>query len=481
VRALCALAGTPSKAMSLRSLLSAASLGVAVGQQAGSLQPEVHPQMWMEVDCTASGCQYEKGSVVIDANWRWVNKDGQNCYTDDNTWDPATCSDPSVCAKTCSVEGADYKETYGVETNRFKDGMNLKFVTNGRYSKNFGSRLYVMDGEDTYKIFKLKNREFTFDVDVSNLRCGLNGALYFVEMDRRGDYDGEGNTAGAKYGTGYCDAQCPHDIKFIKGEANSRDWDSEAVPPVGHYGACCAEMDIWEANNMATAFTPHTCAKAGLTRCDGRDCGDTEKGERYVGLCDKDGCDFNSFRMGDQDFYGMGPGYAVDTSKPITIVTQFITADGTDTGDLVEVKRFYVQDGEVIPNSEATILGREGGNSVTDDFCRAQKDKFGDLNDFAAKGGMKAMGEALDRGMVLVLSLWDDTKVNMLWLDSAYPTDQPPRRPGVMRGPCPGGKDSEPSFLRENHPDASVEFARIKVGEIGSTFKSGRRAAENLV
>lgn len=27
-----------------------------------------------------------------------------------------------------------------------------------------------------------------------------------------------GNKAGAKYGTGYCDTQCPHDIKFISGE-----------------------------------------------------------------------------------------------------------------------------------------------------------------------------------------------------------------------------------------------------------------------
>lgn len=27
----------------------------------------------------------------------------------------------------------------------------------------------------------------------------------------------ENNKAGAKYGTGYCDAQCPQDIKFING------------------------------------------------------------------------------------------------------------------------------------------------------------------------------------------------------------------------------------------------------------------------
>jgi cellulose 1,4-beta-cellobiosidase len=25
------------------------------------------------------------------------------------------------------------------------------------------------------------------------------------------------NKAGAKYGTGYCDAQCPQDLKFING------------------------------------------------------------------------------------------------------------------------------------------------------------------------------------------------------------------------------------------------------------------------
>ena len=30
------------------------------------------------------------------------------------------------------------------------------------------------------------DKEFTFDVDVSNLPCGLNGALYFVAMDKDG-------------------------------------------------------------------------------------------------------------------------------------------------------------------------------------------------------------------------------------------------------------------------------------------------------
>ena len=39
-------------------------------------------------------------------------------------------------------------------------------------------------------------------------------------MDADGGVANSGglNKAGAQYGTGYCDAQCPHDMKFIQGE-----------------------------------------------------------------------------------------------------------------------------------------------------------------------------------------------------------------------------------------------------------------------
>jgi hypothetical protein len=54
---------------------------------------------------------------------------------------------------------------------------------------------------------------------MSNLPCGLNGALYFISMDQDGGKSRfPNNKAGAKFGTGYCDAQCPKDIKFINGE-----------------------------------------------------------------------------------------------------------------------------------------------------------------------------------------------------------------------------------------------------------------------
>ena len=52
------------------------------------------------------------------------------------------------------------------------------------------------------------------------------------------------------------------------------------------------------------------------------------------------------------------------------------------------------------------------------------QDLFGNPNDFKDKGGNKAMGDSLDRGHVATFSLWDDIDVNMMWLDSCYPTDE---------------------------------------------------------
>jgi cellulose 1,4-beta-cellobiosidase len=113
--------------------------------------------------------------------------------------------------------------------------------------------------------------------------------------------------------------------------------------------------------------------------------------------------------MGNQTF--LGPGKIINTSQKITVVTQFITSDNTANGDLVEIRRQYVQNGKVIPNSQSTIKGVTG-NSITDSFCAAQKSVFGDTNDYATKGGLKAMGDAMESGMVLVMSVWDDHGTN---------------------------------------------------------------------
>nr|AAY83392.1 exoglucanase-type cellulase [Reticulitermes flavipes gut symbiont cell-4] len=316
-------------------------------------------------------------------------------------------------------------------------------------------------------MFKLKNKEFTFTTDVSGLPCGLNGALYFVAMDEDGGKAKHPlSKPGAKYGMGYCDAQCPHDMKFIEGLANCEGWkpqDNDENSGNGKYGTCCAEMDIWEANSQATAYTVHACSKTGATKWSGNDCGDDDN--RYNGICDKDGCDYNSWRLGNQTFFG--PGLIVDSSKPVTVVTQFITSNNQDSGELVEVRRLYVQNNKVIQNTVTNIQGIKNADSITDSFCDDTKSVFGDTNDYKAKGAMAGFSKSIDPGVVLVRSLWDDHSVNMLWLDSTYPTDS--NKPGASRGPC-AITSGKPSDVESQSASASVKFSDIRFGPIDSTY-----------
>ncbi len=463
-------------------------------------------------------------------------------------WDTAICPDPDTCAKNCALDGADYRGTYGI--NVAGDSASFKLVTVGQYDTNIGARTYVMDSPTTYKQYKLKNREFAFDVDVSAMPCGINGALYFVDMDADGGKSKyPNNAAGAEFGTGYCDAQCPHDDKFINGAANILGWapDPNGDPNSGdgRYGTCCTEMDIWEANRISTAVTPHMCTVNGQYRCNGTECGDDSAGQRFLGVCDKDGCDMNPFRLGNAGFYGPGaqpppppppspcalapgtnnmgtilgapsiqadavgccaqcnatagcvgftfveassncflksalgvpiadPGatsgtltpppaaaaaaaFTVDTTKPFTVVTQFVTADGTDSGALVEIRRSFIQDGAHIPSPPARNIPAAGSNasSVTDAFCKLKASAYQDNDNFETFGGLARMGEVMDGGMVLVLSSWVDYEARMLWLDSSYPSALSP----LLRLRCLG-VSGHPSPSNAPHPPSSTHTLR---------------------
>merc|ERR1712048_622640 len=305
--------------------------------------------------------------------------------------------------------------------------------------------------------------------------CGVNGALYFVQMDADGGKSKYDN-AGAQYGTGYCDAQCPHDLKWINGEANIGNWTPQATDPnagLGHYGTCCTELDMWEANSISQAYTMHSCAVDGQTRCEGIDCGDnagavTPESHRFEGVCDKNGCDFATNRLGEKNFYGPGSNFQIDSTKKMTVVTQFITDDGTDSGTVNEVKRFYIQDGKKIETPTVTLEGKQY-NSISTDFCQAWVDTTKDGTNFLQKGGFKAVDESFEKGVVLVMSLWDDHFANMLWLDSIYPTDS--TDPTNYRGSCPK-TSGVPADIEPKEGSSSVTYSNIKYGPLGRTTGS---------
>ncbi|KAF3399096.1 1,4-beta-D-glucan cellobiohydrolase A [Talaromyces pinophilus] len=104
--------------------------------------------------CTAiNSCTTGEGRAVMDANWRWGHSvnDSTNCYTG-NTWDSTLCLDN----ETCAVNWLLMEPTIAVSTDECE------------WPECRGS-----------STFDLLGNEFTFDVIVANLPCGLNGALHF--------------------------------------------------------------------------------------------------------------------------------------------------------------------------------------------------------------------------------------------------------------------------------------------------------------
>ncbi|KAK5657980.1 hypothetical protein OQA88_2533 [Cercophora sp. LCS_1] len=423
-------------------------LSLASAQKIGTI-PEVHPKLMTQLCTTSGGCVDRQLSLVTDALAHPIhaaNDPSISCTS--SPLNATLCPDAATCAQNCVVEGIEYGSIGVLATG---SALTLRqYLFDGAQHKSVSPRLYLLAEDDmNYEPLRLLNQELTFDVDVSQLACGMNGALYLSEMDMSGSRS-DLNPAGAQYGTGYCDAQCFTTPSFINGIAN-----------LNASGACCNEMDIWEANARATVYTPHTCSGVGSFLCSGDDCIKTAAGS---GVCDKDGCGINPFGLGDKGFYG--PGSTVDTTKPLTVVTQFIT---DEAGDLAEIKRVYVQDGKVIPNTRETTnenvlrLGEAYEGALNDEYCAARN-----RSDFARLGGHKVMGESLKRGMVLIFSIWNSEGDFMSWLD------------GENNGPC-NATEGDPALIRARIPDVQVTFSNIRWGDIGSTFNASGLTAQGVL
>ena len=404
-----------------------AALHLVNAQQIGT--PDIHPklQTWK---CTKKyGCTKQATSVVLDAvshPLHLVGNTGISCG-DWSGLNTSLCSTDSDCAQNCVFDGVDYA-SHGVSTKDDKLVLH-QYLQSNNETTVASPRVYLLDESGkNYDMLRLLNQELSFDVDVSSLVCGMNGALYLSEMSRSGGRS-DLNPAGAQYGTGYCDAQCPT-TPFIDGVAN-----------VEANGACCNEMDLWEANALSTGYTPHVCNISRLYECSGDECGSE-------GVCDKSGCGFNPYALGDHEYYGYRK--VVDTSKRFTVVTQFVADDGSEGGSLGQIRRLYVQDGKVIQNTVVEASGTDI-DSLTDAYCSKSASSFQQL------GGLKQMGKALSRGMVLIFSIWTDSGAFMNWLDSGN------------AGPC-NGTEGNPKLIQAQHPGTSVTFSNIRWGDIGSTY-----------
>jgi cellulase len=351
-------------------------------------------------------------SVVIDWGYHYIHQvnTSVSCTTS-NGVNSTLCPNEATCSQNCVIEGANYA---GLGVSTSADAVTLhQYVQNNGVTSNASPRLYLLGPDGDYVLLKLLGQELSFDIDASTLVCGENGALYLSEMDASGGRS-QYNPGGADFGSGYCDAQCPVET-----------WKNGTLNTSGA-SYCCNEMDIWEANGYATAYTPHPCSATD---------------------CDRGGCGFNPYAQGQHSYYG--PGLTVDTSKKFTVTTQFITNDGTTSGTLTEIRRQYIQNGNLIPNAVSTS---SGVSSITESWCTSSDGSA------AQFGGLTTMGQGLGTGMVLVFSIWNDGGQFMNWLDSG------------SNGPC-SSTAGNPVTIQANDPGTYVTFSNIRWGDIGSTYK----------
>merc|ERR1712107_930746 len=167
-------------------------------------------------------------------------------------------------------------------------------------------------------------------------------------------------------------------------------------------------------------------------------------------------------RLGTHNFFGPGSDFQIDSTKPVTVTTQFITNDGTDHGKLTEVRQFYQQDGKIIEHPSYTVNGKQH-NTITDDFCADWVAVTQDGTNFLEKGCLDAVEKAIDAGVVLVVSLWDDHYANMLWLDSTYPVDS--SDPGAARGSC-ATSSGVPADVESQQASAHVIFPISRLDQL---------------
>lgn len=142
----------------------------AILYKAGTIVDEVHPPLTIQY-CQESGCTNQSKAITVDSNWRWLEHNGENCFTG-NLWNetecPLTDDGASSCAKACSLEGATYEESYGITT----DGatLQLDFVTVDNNLTNVGSRTYLMNTDS--KVCKSIETTFlSFSPFLSLMNC----------------------------------------------------------------------------------------------------------------------------------------------------------------------------------------------------------------------------------------------------------------------------------------------------------------------
>ncbi|KAF4344250.1 exoglucanase type C [Fusarium beomiforme] len=423
-----------------RFILLAASLFAATdAQRACEGIEEVHPPFnWH--DCYGDSCFERYAAVVLDSKLRQIDC----CNGSRNTLQRAACKkkNKDQCPVDCCIHGADYG-AHGIFTN----GTDLTLDVGASHPNTPKDliRVMLMKDENHYEwtqIIDPWDSEYTFDVEVRDVPPGYKARLSLHWMWEKGNMDKKkGDKAGAKYGTGYCDAHCDQGQRFVMGRANYDGWEPSQTDPhlgTGHLGACCIHLVLWEGNTHSTDFGHYPCDPRGPHMC---------KGIKCKMDCYSVGCTWNPNGKDQKPFYGPGKTNTIDSSRKFSVVNQWFSTQKPMQPVMTRRVMYYIQDGKLIPSAPSDFRTKKKEFHTMDKgFCAAQAKAWG-LGKWLKKNPWWVNHDAWQYDMVPVFSLVRDYEYDMLQ--------------GFVHG------DDK---LKSIPINASVTFSNFRYGRINRTF-----------
>lgn len=167
------------------------------------------------------GGEFDKSIFISQYNNGWfINNNLKKIKSTPPTSQKPTSS--PIIASTTPNTNMFLTSEYVLEGARSLSENGVKILDNSVFMESRFQPRICKTRDGKYEKFNLNDKTIEYVVDISNVKCGFNFAVYFVEMDLN-----------ATPGFGYCDAQMD--------------------------GNGCVEMDLTESNVVSNHLTSHPC------------------------------------------------------------------------------------------------------------------------------------------------------------------------------------------------------------------------------
>jgi cellulose 1,4-beta-cellobiosidase len=391
-----------------RAILLAALLFASTYAQwpCGRIEEKHPPFTWHS--CHGKECHQKYGAVVLDATLRQIDCCHGSFNINDLQRTACKKKNKTTCPVDCCIEGADY-QAHGISTD--DTSLTLDLGASDPDTPKDLVRVLTLKDDERYlqpHLIRADDSEYTFDLEIRNVPPGYKARVSLHWMWGNGGKGKEkGDKAGARYGTGYCDATCDQGQRFVHGKANYDGWvPSEHDPTLGKgpLGACCAHFVLWEGNTESTDFGFSPCSPTWPHWC---------KTEKCRQKCFAPGCTWIPHGNRHKPFYGPGPTNTIDSTRKFSVVNQWFSQQTPLVAAILKTRAMYfIQDGKLFrsPPSDYRPNGKEFF-TMNKQYCQKVVSEFKNGKWWKRSGKWWQRGYGHNYPMVPVFSLFRDVSV----------------------------------------------------------------------